>query len=358
MSKKSNIEMKLRQIVSGFFHIKFKNKLFKFFEPTNALYSEVAFHTESLYEDLKAEGFLTEEEEEQILKDRGLWSDEKEKNLKQMQQDLEKLLSERHKYKYQSKAIASIDKAIKTLEESIKQLLDIRGSLFYHTIEYQKSYRTNVILISECLRNRDDTKVWSSFEELENNVSASEIDELIVLTSKNRCTTSEIRKMARTEPWRTVWKTACKTSGNIFNKAITDITKSQYELCYWSNVYDSVYESSDYPGQEVIDNDEMLDDWFILQAEKYGKSKKENSEFTQNKKIANASEVFMVVDTPDDAKKVYSELNTSKAEEIIKKRMAKIDEKGNVAEHEFADVQQNMQIELNKLNSKAANGKR
>jgi uncharacterized membrane protein len=66
----------------------------------------------------------------------------------------------------------------------------------------------------------------------------------------------------------------------------------------------------------------------------------------------------MVVDTPDDAKKVYSELNTSKAEEIIKKRMAKIDEKGNVAEHEFADVQQNMQIELNKLNSKAANGKR
>lgn len=359
MSLSRDLEVKLRQIVSGFFHVRFKGKLYKFFEPTNSIYAEVALYTEALSDELKAEGFLTKDEELSILKDRGLWSDEKEKSLETMKADLEKLLSEKPKYKYQSKALKAIDASIAALQKSIKESSDVRNSLFFNSIEYQRIYRTNVILLSECIRNVDGSKAWKSYEDLEISLTSSDVDELMKLTfGKDRFESGVVRCIARSEPWRTIWKTATKVSGDLFGKPISDVTKSQYELCYWSNVYDSVYESTDYPGQDVIEDDEALDAWFIEQGNKYSKNRKNKDSFTSNKKIANASEVFLVTDTPEDAAKVYEEMNTEEAKAIIKSRTEKIEAQGHVLESELPDVKQNIMMQINNLMVKSANGKR
>lgn len=359
MSNSKDIEVKLRQIVSGFFHVKFKEKVYKFFEPTNSIYAEIAIYTEALFDQLKAEGFLTEQDELSFLKERGLWSDEKEKNLQIMLKDLDKLVSEKPKYKFQSKALKSIETAIEALKKSIKELEAIRGSLFFNTIEYHKIYRTNVILLSECVRNVDGSRVWKSYEDLENNVSASDIDELVKKTAgKERIETSMIRKIARSEPWRTIWKTASKVSSNLFGKPISEVTRSQYELCYWSNVYDSVYESADYPGQEVVEDDDALDQWFVEQGNKHSKKKKDSQGFSSNPKISNASEVFLPTDTPEDAQKVYEDMNTSEAKNTLKNRIEKIEAEGNVPEFELPDVKQNINMQINNLMINSVNGKR
>lgn len=348
-------EEKLRQIVSGFFHFKFKNIIYKYFEPTNSLFSEVSFYTKTLDEELKKDGFLTGDEEKQFLIKRGLWSEEKEKEFDTCKNDIETLRKEKGKLQYQSNKLKAVEMTIKALDERIKELSEIRGSMYVHTVEYQKYYRTSVMLLSQCVRNSHAELIWKTMEEMEESIGVSETEQLLRITSSeaNRINSKTIRDIARTEPWRTIWKTSCKTGTSLFEHAASNMTKAQYELCYWSNVYDSVYESADYPGQDVIDDDDKLDDWFIQQSDKNGSStKKKSNQISSSSKINNASEVFIAVDTPEDAQKVYEELNSSGAKSVISKRSIAIDKHGELSEDQLPDVSEGIRMEINKMGLK------
>jgi hypothetical protein len=47
----------------------------------------------------------------------------------------------------------------------------------------------------------------------------------------------------------------------LFNKPVGDFSSPQKILIYWSRVYDSVYEDTDKPNQDIIDDDDLLDEW-------------------------------------------------------------------------------------------------
>jgi hypothetical protein len=350
-------EAKLRQIISGFFVIKYKNKLYKYYEPTNAVMADLPIYLFGIEEQLIKDGFISDEECKKILIVQNLWSEEKEQELQTCHKDINKLHAEKPQYKYQEKAIKSIDLAISKLEERIQELSSIRNSMFSQTLEYQKINRTNQLLLFLSLKNIDESKYWSDFESFENDTPSNEIEELLKLTiNTTRCSEKEIREIARTEPWRTMWKTSSKTGMSLFKSCSSDLTKSQYELCYWSNVYDSVYESSDFPGHDVVDDDERLDLWFIDQANKH-RSNNDSTQIAQNKKILGAKEVFIKVDTPDDAKKVYSEMNTKDSRKIIKDRLDSIDKHGNLNEDKLPDVQTNLRMEINRMSVEKNNGR-
>lgn len=339
-------EEKLRQIVSGFFHFKHKEKLLKYFEPNSSLFSEVAFYTKNLDKELKDFGFLSEDDEISILKNRGLWSDEKEKEFKICKEDVSKLIQEKPKLKFKTKSLKIVEATIASLEKRIDELTQIRHSLFPQTIEYQKAYRTNVTLLSECVRDRYGKKIWETVDDLEESLSAREIEELLrITTAVVKLSQKDIRLIARSEPWRTIWKTASKTGSSLFKNPISDITRSQYELCYWSNVYDSVYESPDFPGGDIVDDDDKLDDWFVQQSTKYSKK----SAPSNQKQGRDAQETFVMVETLEDAKNVYSELNTPESLAIISKRSKAIEDSSTVEEANLPDVQKGLQMEINKI---------
>ena len=344
----SEREEKLRQIISGFFHFKFNDQMFKYFEPTCSFFSEISYYTKDIESQLKLNGFLSSEDEKKILIEKGLWSEAKQKELETCEKDLSKLKQEKIKYKYQSKHLKVIEATIKALEDKIEEMSSVRNSMYPNTIEYQRAYRINILILSEAVRNRRGEKIWSSVEELENNVEIKDIDKMLrLVNSFAKIDQKTLRDIARNEPWRTIWKTSCKTGTPLFNKPTSDLTKNQYELCYWSNVYDSVYESSDYPGQDVIEDDEKLDEWFVRQSEKYS-SNKSKGVSGLNPKIANASEIFLPVDTPEDAQKVYEEMNSLDGRRIISKRNSAIEKAGNLTDDQLPDVKTNLLIEQNK----------
>ena len=339
--------------MSGFFHFKYSGRYYKYLEPINTFYSEIELYLKDVENELKRSGFLSSEDEKRILVERGLWSESKEKELEQCKIDIEKLRSEKHKYKFQSKHLKVIESTMVALETKIKELDDVRGSMYSNTIEYQKLYRTNILLLSQCVRNTDGSRVWSSVEELESAMGISDIDMMLrSVGGLNKISMKDIRDIARNEPWRTIWKTSSKTGSPLFSKPLCDMTKYQYELCYWSNVYDSVYESPDYPGQSVVEDDDALDEWFIEQAEKHGGKSKKTTQTKMNSKIANASEVFIKVDTPEDAQKVYEEMNSDSAKRIIQKRSSVIEKQGHVSEDQLPDVNEGLQIAINNMGLK------
>ena len=158
---------------------------------------------------------------------------------------------------------------------------------------------------------------------------------------------SDFRNVARSDLWRPIWNLGKKT-GNLFDRPSSMLTRDQLALCSYSTMYDAVYESSDTPPEQVIEDDDCLDGWFIDQKRKNEKYKKDQDaqKFTSNKRIAKAGEVFVVASSDKEADYIDS-LNSSKSKHIKKERMEAIKNNGAVTDMQFKDVAINMQAQQN-----------
>ena len=168
---------------------------------------------------------------------------------------------------------------------------------------------------------------------------------------------SDMRKIARSHPWRPMWSLG-KSGTNLFGGLACDITRDQANLCSYSSMYDSVYESSDTPKEKVIDDDDCLDGWFVVQRREAEKMKKQQEvdKLTNNPKIANSQEVFLMADSQEAVQEIL-DLNHPHSRAIMEQRNKQIEEAGSINFTKFADVQQeialqNTQAQINKIKSK------
>jgi muconolactone delta-isomerase len=158
---------------------------------------------------------------------------------------------------------------------------------------------------------------------------------------------SQTRELARNEPWKSLWVIKDNTNIKLFNNSSnSELTYNQKNLIVWSQMYDNIQESLDCPSKDVIDDDDMLDGWFITQAKKreQEKSEQELNESTKNSKIKNASEVFVMANSKNDAERINS-VNTTHSQVIKKQRGIMLKQKGTVNDHDFTDQRQKIQME-------------
>ena len=150
---------------------------------------------------------------------------------------------------------------------------------------------------------------------------------------------SQIRELARTEPWKSLWIIREKSKIPLFaNIDSGELTHNQKNIVIWSQMYDNIQESLECPSSEVINDDDMLDGWFIVQSRKREKEKmqKEFETNTNNEKIKNSSEVFVVASNIDHASKIQA-LNSKIAKNKIASREKLLEQKGQVSAGEFLD---------------------
>jgi len=103
-------------------------------------------------------------------------------------------------------------------------------------------------------------------------------------------------------------------------------------------MYDNIQESMDCPSEDVINDDDMLDGWFLTQKQKRDKEKAE-SEFEQsisNEKINNSDEIFVMAGSRHEAEKIDS-MNSVHGKMTKKERTATLQHKGSMEQHEFRD---------------------
>ena len=114
----------------------------------------------------------------------------------------------------------------------------------------------------------------------------------------------------------------------------------------WSQMYDNIQESLDCPSKEVIDDDDLLDGWFITQNRKREKEKleKEFESSTQNPKIKQSSEVLIMSRDKDKTKKIQ-DMNSREAKDLIKSREKLLDKKGTVNAGEFLDEKNSIRLQ-------------
>lgn len=171
------------------------------------------------------------------------------------------------------------------------------------------------------------------------------IDRCMNFIVENKLSDNQLRELARTEPWRSHWN-ARKAGMRLFhNKFFTD---EQMSLVSWTGIYDNIYGHPECPSQSIIEDDDALDGWMIVQRRKRGDSEIKNDvdKLIKNPKIRNSQEIFLVAQTPDDAKKIDS-LNNAAASIAKAQKFAAVKQKGSVNEVNMPDVRQRIQMEMN-----------
>jgi hypothetical protein len=157
------------------------------------------------------------------------------------------------------------------------------------------------------------------------------INKIIPLVFVQYVSDDVVRDLSTLSEWRAMWHCAGGDIFNLFGKPSTLLTREQISIVNWSKFYDNIHENSECPPQEVIDDNDLLDGWALLQ------NRKRNKDGDKSDNVQ-GSEVFIMVENPDDVGRVESK-NTFQSKMIKRQREAVIKNKGMVEEQHMPDSQ-------------------
>lgn len=341
------------RICEGFAYGVFSDVVVKVFDPTAVTRHLAEQHATQYRDSLLRSGVATNAEIEALLCEKGLWSDENERQITLAKEDIQAFREELPRYEFQSNAKALLEKKINLAEQHLQKLLSAKHALSGISVEHLASIAKYKYLLFLNVYDVNNKRIWGDFGAFQ-----SEPDSIINKLLNNTYLSKEfgeveIRELARNEPWRSTWITAQKVGGSLFNLPLTQSTDYQRALATWSLIYDSVYENPDCPADDVIENDTLLDAWLSAQQTKRRQSRDQRGAdaiISKNPKIANAQEVGIICDSQEDAMRVYN-LNSPDAKRRIKSREAALKEKGRLHEGQLPDVKFDIGLKINQMKS-------
>ena len=342
----------VNRIISGYFSISVKNKIYKVYDP-NAYTKYIAdiYYSECL-ENYILDGVINNEETSFILKEKEIWKTNLDEEISELHNDNKKLLKSLVNYQFQEYKKRDIENKIEQNTKKINSLSKEKNTLSSNTAEYLARIEKYKKLLFLNTYYDNDNKVWNNWDDFIN----AEDSLVRTLLSKSYFSDflneTDFREIARSDPWRTYWKLSVKTGTPLFPHSSIEMTDLQKVLVSWSSLYDSIYESVDCPDDSIIENDLLLDSWLINQKDK-NKDKNDITSITKNPKILNSQEIGIVVDTPEDAEKVYN-LNSNKSKKILEERSKALAKHGKLQEADLPDVKRRLILEKN---ARVNNGK-
>jgi len=288
-----------------------------------------AEHYADVYNEAMADGMMTEDELTGWMIASSLWTQAEEDQLNAAHKDIEKLKIEIFKNHANDDMVPKIRMYLRAAEAFRDKQIAFKSEYQQKTIEGVAATEELIYLLGRTTYRKGQL------------CDLSEFDVTHVLHSYYQTIMSEniIRDIARNAPWKTLWSIKDSTNIKLFdNKENEELTPNQQALIIWSQTYDNIQESMDCPPQSVIEDDDMLDGWFILQGQKRDKqrSEKDFDEKTKSNKIKNSSEVFVMAKNKKERDRVDN-MNDAHGAAVRKQRYNLIKSKGTVGQSEFAD---------------------
>lgn len=299
--------------------------------------------------DAELDGALSEQELLLILNKNQIWTSQEDNELQKLNKALESLKVELFENRLRSNAKLTLRSALRKTKEGIFRLESLRHILDYITVDGLALSAKYRYLISASLRYEG----WETFSGERDDPL---IDNVIEIISHERLGEPEFRKLARTEPWRSIWSSRQFAGRGIFDVAAVNLSDDQRTLIIWSSVYDNIREYPDCPNDDVISDDDMLDGWMIIQR------KKKESQIASNAvnslgqtantqmrdKLQNAEEVFLMADTIEDAREI-EKMNDAANAMNKSRRLAYVKQHGEVNEVHMPDTTARIRMEMNRL---------
>ena len=343
-------ELLVARIISGCVRIRLRDKKGKedFFLLKNPdryqRYVAQEIYQEAL-RDAQLNGLFEEDELLLYLAEEGLWSDEEETKLKELEKNVDELKVKLYELQFKTNEKKLTRKLLDITREEISTLWERRHKFDTHTCVGTASLARLRYLIAASLAYPNGQSVFHGEADFWSGDST--FGEILDEYTRTRLTEPQVRELARTEPWRSYWA-ARKEEGSLFGLPAVDLTEEQKGLVTWSIIYENAPQHPEAPSAEVLEDDDIFDGWLIIQRRKREQEMKKGADaLITNEKIRNSEEIFIMADTIEDARKI-DELNALGARVLKQKRMNLIKKRGSVDETDMPDSQLKIQQAINR----------
>ena len=339
--KQHEREYFISQIRSGITNVTKNDISVRVLNPTIEQEWESCLVFEKSYTDSYRNDVMSQDEMLEWMIEHGVWSQEQDGKAEGLKKDIDRLKVEIFNARNNRGLADNIRLYLRAGEEQLIELLSQKFEYNHQTREGMANAEKDQWLI-ECCTFKDG--------KLFNFVDIS-VPYILSSYKESQLDHSDIRELARTEPWRSLWMTRKDSECNLFLNT-KDRTQNidQRQIVIWSQMYDNIQESLDCPTQDVIEDDDMLDGWFIIQGKKRDKERAEGEfeQSTKSDKIKNSDEVFVMTGSDRDVSRIDS-MNDIGSHMVKKQREALIKRKGgdSVSQGEFSDEKLKLQRSSN-----------
>lgn len=278
------------------------------------------------YEKCVDEDIMTEQQMMNWMLDRGIWSEEKDTKIENIKKDIESFKIRIYQGKDNSNLVLEGKAYLRAAEKALVKLLSEKNEYFNRSCEGLASHAKSLKIFERCC--------FLGKEPID--IDTFDITSLFYAYSMESLDETQLRFLARNDPWRLAWIT--KDHIPLFaNEPGRQLSNEQKGMLIWSNMYDNVQESMNCPTEDVIEDDDMLDGWFIVQRKKQESDRvKADLESRVNPKIANSDEIWIMAKTPQEAERIHS-MNSVHGETVRKQRLETVKQKGRAVDLDFQD---------------------
>lgn len=287
-----------------------------------------------------------------LLRARGLWTDKDDYEYKTAAENVDKLKVGM----YLAKSAREREAGRAALEKTrglLRALAARRGEGRERTAEGLAEAARVRALVGRCLERPDGSPAFPHGYEQDR---SSLLDAACAAYAQTRAAEAELREVARTEPWRSVWSAREACGGAVFAGPASALTDEQRLLVVWTRMYDAAAQDPDGPDDAAAADDDLFDGWLIhRRRQREGDAARDRvGRAIQNEKIAGAGEVFVCAAAPGEAVTGLSPaelaavegMNTPEAARLKAQRAAQVAKAGALHEAQLADVNQMLKAEV------------
>lgn len=325
-------ELLISRIASGYLRYPTKDKIIRIYSPNSDISYEANEIFSKTYIKCRNEGVMSDEDLVNMLIDYDLWSEQEEKDYKEvLPKHLDYWKEELYKAKANKGEREKIRKYLKVTRAELIRMANIR-----HRYEYMSCFgiaayaKIQFIIERSSYLSSGKRYRWSD----------SSLHRGMTYYQEHVIREETLRELSHTNPWDNIWS-ASKKNGQIFNKCGVELSIDQQRLILWSAMYDNIHEQPEAPTAEVIKDDDMLDGWLSL---KRKNQLGDRDSGITNPKIANANEIFMPARTLEESKEI--DRFNDRAGQVIKKRTMKaLDKQSEVPDIMLPHMQERLMME-------------
>lgn len=339
MNDHKDIEKLTHRILSGkqiFYH---NNIGYEYRKPSLSLRMRADVLYDQTYQENLYENFWLAEDIENLAIEIGLISWDHKKYQTKLNKTLDSYKINLYKSFFDSQKRNRLKTNINNLRKDINKQHQLEHSLDYLSLEYFCENLKNEFIITNSLYFIDtnelvfkEDKQYSEFNTLMSYISSNVIDITIY------------KKIARNDYWRNYWS---NNKYNIFDEPVKEWSEEQKTLVNLSAMYDRIYEHPESPNEDIINDDDALDGWMLVQKEENAKQKKEKGvDNMLSGKIKNSSEVFLMAKDKTQAEDILA-LNTNESMSIIKQKIETVVSSSSpLRDAELPDVKQKIMEQM------------
>jgi len=317
-------------------------------EPSQELlYDSFEIYDEA-YEKAYFNGVYVNDEIIQILMEQRLWSPFDDREGDDLEKQIEDLKITAFRSFYRKKELVGIKRYLRMMEKKLAVARSKKHLLDHVSCDGVGNYtRWNWVMSKSVFYENGKPFDWNGIA----------IPQIVTHYESNIISGETYRQIARNDPWRSMWANGKKQS-DVFGRPAVELTKDQLALCSYSGMYDSVYESPDSPDEKIIDDDDCLDGWFIIQRRKYDRDKKEREvdDLIKNPKIAGSQEIYLMAGSQEEADNITS-LNSAYGKNVIQSRDAVLHTEGSVKHVDMPDMKIAKHVAANRAGMDTIKGK-